>query len=491
MPTLLQVRRACPTAPQPCPLPGRWQLVCQSGAYARLHAAHFAARSPTDLPGVKPAMLSEADSAVVAREPGLPGLAVLLDPDRLLDELDRVLPGRRPVTATITYLRYKPGTSCLAGLRLETPDGTVELSAKAYRAETYAEASARTERPQLTTWLGPSCLRLDERLIIFRGFPHDRKLKALVRLFDAERGAALLRQMLPDRPDLCCSEIEIVRYKPERRLVAVLGQAGRPGASLKAYDKDDFGGADHDAFDGEGRLRLPQRLGRHPELRILVRDWLEGQSLHQLLSQPQFDPACCREVGAALADLHGQEGGALPERPSGADGEAARVAAAMVAKLLPDLSDRVCTLAASTASLLGSAPSRPKPVHGDFSAEQVIVGDGMPGVIDFDHASRGDAASDLGTFLAKVEAMTIDGLLDRSVAEATGAALWDGYRSESGALGWDQVRVHTALALLRLAPEKFRARMADWPMRTEMIIDRADALISSLRQAQTTAAATG
>ena len=80
--------------------------------------------------------------------------------------------------------------------------------------------------------------------------------------------------------------------------------------------------------------------------------------------------------------------------------------------------------------------------------------------------------------------MTIDGLLDRRVAEATGAALWDGYRKESGALRWDQVKVHTALALLRLAPEKFRARLADWPMRIEMIIDRADALISSLRQAK-------
>jgi tRNA A-37 threonylcarbamoyl transferase component Bud32 len=436
-------------------------------------------------------MLSDADTAVVARDPVVPGLAVLLDPDRLAEELNRLLPGRRPETATITYLRYKPGTSCLAGLRLETPDGTVELSAKAYRAETYAEARARTERPQLTTWLGPSCLRLDQHFIIFRGFPHDRKLKALVRLFDAERGAALLRQTLPDRPDLWSSAIEIIRYKPERRLVAVLSQAGRPGASLKAYDKDDFGAADHDAFDGKGRLRLPRRLGRHSELRILVRDWLEGESLHQLLSQPGFDPACCREVGAALADLHGQEGRVLPGRPSGADGAAALAAAAMVAKLLPDLSDRVRSIAASTASVLGSASSWPTPIHGDFSAEQVIVGDGMLGVIDFDHASCGDAASDLGTFLAKVEVMTIDGLLDRRVAEATGAALWDGYRSESGALGWDQVRVHTALALLRLAPEKFRARMADWPMRTAMIIERADALISSLRQVQTTAAATG
>jgi hypothetical protein len=311
-------------------------------------------------------MLSDADIAIVARDPVVPGLAALLDPDRLAEELNRLLHGRRLETATITYLRYKPGTSCLAGLRLETPDGTVELSAKAYRVETYAEASARAERPQLTTWLGPSCLRLDEHLIIFRGFPHDRKLKALVRLFDAEHGAALLRQTLPDRPDLWGSEIEIVRYKPERRLVAVLSQAGRPAASLKAYDKDDFGAADHDAFDGEGRLRLPRRLGRHPELRILVRDWLEGQSLHQLLSQPGFDPACCREVGAALADLHGQGGKVLPERPSGADGEAALAAAAMVAKLLPDVRDRVCTLAASTASLLGSGSSWPKPIHGDF-----------------------------------------------------------------------------------------------------------------------------
>jgi hypothetical protein len=76
-------------------------------------------------------MLSDADIAVVARDPVVLGLAVLLDPDRLAEKLNRLLHGRRPETATITYLRYKPGTGCLAGLRLETPDGTVELSAKA------------------------------------------------------------------------------------------------------------------------------------------------------------------------------------------------------------------------------------------------------------------------------------------------------------------------------------------------------------------------
>jgi tRNA A-37 threonylcarbamoyl transferase component Bud32 len=436
-------------------------------------------------------MLSDADIAVVARDPVLPGLAVLLDPDRLLDELNRLLPDRRPVTATITYLRYKPGTSCLAGLRLGTTDGTVELSAKAYRAEIYAEASARTERPRLTTWLGPSCLRLDRQLIIFRGFPHDRKLKALVRLFDAERGRELLCEMLPDRPDLWVGEIKVIRYKPERRLVAVLDQEGRPGASLKAYDKDDFPAAAHDAFDSGGRVRAPRRLGSHPELQIIARDWLEGQSLHLRMFRPGFDPACCRAVGAALAHLHGQEGRALPERPARADSEAALASAGMVAKLLPALAERVRNLALTTASALGSACSWSKPIHGDFSADQVVLGDRTVGVIDFDHASRGDPASDLGTFLAKLEVMIIDGLLDRGVAEATGAALCDGYRSEASSLEWPRVTKHTALGLLRLAPEGFRARIADWPTRTEMIIDRADALMLSLRRARTTLATAG
>nr|HMQ55578.1 aminoglycoside phosphotransferase family protein [Anaerolineae bacterium] len=63
-------------------------------------------------------MLSPADAALVQRDPHLPGLALLLDPAAMLETLQRQVEPVQIEAMQPTYLRYKPGTSCLAAYRV-------------------------------------------------------------------------------------------------------------------------------------------------------------------------------------------------------------------------------------------------------------------------------------------------------------------------------------------------------------------------------------
>ena len=76
--------------------------------------------------------------------------------------------------------------------------------------------------------------------------------------------------------------------------------------------------------------------------------------------------------------------------------------------LLPELTERAADLAERIAGRLsGLAPVR-VPVHGDFSADQAVLGpDGVAGLIDLDSAALGDPAADLGC----AEAAMIAGVL--------------------------------------------------------------------------------
>src|SRR5690625_6225450 len=56
-------------------------------------------------------MLPPAEQSLADRDPDLPGLALLLDCDRLTRWLGSLL--GRPVTVRRHHLRYKPGTSCV------------------------------------------------------------------------------------------------------------------------------------------------------------------------------------------------------------------------------------------------------------------------------------------------------------------------------------------------------------------------------------------
>src|SRR4051794_11653701 len=80
-------------------------------------------------------MLSPPEADLVRRDPALPGLATLLDPEAFATALRPRLPSEELMAARRDYVRYKPGMSCLVAYRVETARGVVDVSARAVRPD--------------------------------------------------------------------------------------------------------------------------------------------------------------------------------------------------------------------------------------------------------------------------------------------------------------------------------------------------------------------
>jgi hypothetical protein len=409
--------------------------------------------------------LTPPDAAVVARDGALPGLALLLDPDRLAATLQAALPMVEVAGLEITYLRYKPATSCLAGLELRTPAGRVTLAAKAFKPNRYAVERQRPVSRKLASPLGPVVLPLDDHAVLCRLLPYDRDLRALPRLVDAEHRRALLAKLVPGLARL---DWRMLRHKPGRRHIGLLHDGLRPCALIKLYTPGHYAQALRGARFGDA-VGGPALLAHSDRHHLLVSTWQPGVTLAEHPPLAASMPADMKAAAAALAAVHRHGPADLPHRTIADEIAAFRQPAAALAWLVPSLAERAARLTSAVAAQLQSAIGLVGPLHGDFSADQVVLSDDGVRLIDWDRATLGPAALDVGTFLARLEA---EALLDEGAHPAAAIeSFTDGYASAAGRRLVDH-RPWIAAALLRLLGEPFRRRLPDWPGRTEALLDR-------------------
>lgn len=412
------------------------------------------------------------DRSLIDRDRAVPGLGTMLEPERLLGALRAAWPEYILSAPQLTYLRYKPETNCLAAYTLVIDGQQHRIHATAHRADRLEKLYNARKKFRGESALEPVVL---PRNIAVRVFPSDRKLPALKYLNGAAARRKLLQEVLPEQSELWEARLDILRYKPERRLVARLHAPDGSRALLKLYHTGDFARAraGTKAFS-PGAVQTAPLLGEHPEQHILVWRWLEASPGDLVLAtRPEF----AEEVGRALATLHAQPPGALPSVTRAEEGRPLRAAAEHVAYLLPELATRVRRLADALDARLRAAPPLQEPVHGDFSADQVLWTPAGVAVIDFDAAALADPAWDLGTFVAQLEGSAIRKDLTAEAVAATQDALENGYRAQCGSLP-PRVALYTAAGLLRLSPHAFRTRQEGWPEETLALLARAEELLA-------------
>ncbi|MFT3691071.1 phosphotransferase [Paenirhodobacter sp.] len=384
--------------------------------------------------------LNDADRGIVARDSGLPGLALALDAGALARVLGSGLLRTR-------YLRYKPGESCTVCL----DDGGAGLI---LRAVTPARYDTYRQREK---WVRPgSGVRfLDGPCSVVLPGTLDREIRAARLLLAPERAKPLLAGLIGPGEH----RLVVLRHKPGRRIVARIETAGRPAALLKAVPPARFG-----ALLASARMAQAQGtalLAADAELGLVVQGWVAGQTA----DPARAEPGDFARIGAALAALH-----AAPREPGEAP-EPHRDALAALGRLLPDLAG-MCGMLSEGLTLALRRDARPRVLcHGDFSADQVIVQPGSLRFIDWDRAGPGPAAGDLGCFLARMDADVLTGGLDPARADRLAAAFLAGY----GACDPD-LDLFRASALAALVCEPFRQRMEDWPEKSTALLRRAAAL---------------
>lgn len=381
--------------------------------------------------------LSSADAALIAREGMLPGLPFALDAHALRRLLQEA--GVAAAAVQITYLRFKPGTSAVAGVKIERDVGPVSAQVVVYPVSVHDK-------------LGRVVRRAGEELLL-----HDAARGLAVVTALADTALPGIRRSTARHP-----HAEVLVYKPGRRWVArcracdVIIKVHAPGRAREAV--------------------LAQRAVEHllptapivgdetDEAGVVETRLLPGRPLIDLGGEERADAE--RRVGAVLARLHAADGEA---GDADASAEALDEAVAGVAALLPAVGERAAVAAATVRAVL--LPRRgAAPVHGDCSIDQVLVGeDGRPSLIDLDRARIADPLTDLGSW-------TADAIVRGETAADAARHVVAGYRGAGGVVDDAALLAHTAAALLRRAAEPFRARQPEWDIRCALLVDEADRL---------------
>lgn len=409
-------------------------------------------------------MLSLADKAVLERETALPSLKFLLDNEAVLDILNETWPALKIQDVQANYLRYKPLTSCLVRYDVTTAKGNEVLYVKTYpesATDKFAKARATIRSDYHRTVLEKACL-------ILHRFPDDSKLKNLRVLHD-ERKQRFLQKMLPDYAN---PSVELLAYKPERRLVVKVTDEDKH-AVLKFYNGD-FEKVYRKAkqVNSAEAIRTSRVLNHQERYGVMALEWLEGSLLCNRLGSEAFDRTQLEIVGASLATLHQQKID-FPTPLPDVYNHYVQVLVDYLGYLQPNLKNRLYTLLEQTAISQGDSLV---PLHGDFHSKQILVHKDSIALIDFDEAHRGAAAYDVGLFTAHLEVDAVRGFLSVNDAEAMKEHFLQGYEEVAGILPRD-LAVFIARGILTLLPHFFRNRYKHWPDMTELLLSRAECVV--------------
>lgn len=203
--------------------------------------------------------------------------------------------------------------------------------------------------------------------------------------------------------------------------------------------------------------RTPDLVATSRGLSALAVTWADGRAL--ALGD---DSRHWREAGRALARLHDGGSGPLPYSDPGSETSHLRRAGQQIALLLPDISAEVLELSTATARALERLPRDEVVVHGDFCADQLVIGrDDRAVLIDLDSAALGASAHDLGC-LAASTLIAGEAVGDRQRAQEDVAAFLEGYDTVRRCPDAAAMAVHTVAFRLRKAIDPFRACHPDW-----------------------------
>lgn len=445
-----------------------------------------------------------AEQDIIRRDPHLPGLPLLFDEQALAARLRRLAPAAGIRSVRVGYLRYKPARSCLARIMVQQENGQ-EVPGYLHLFSTDSadwDWQHRRIDKRFRPGTGLSAHADDEHWMQFAHIEHDRRISAMHALLREATGAGDAWQMpalhapgheqlmplrlpaalhplagetgWPGAPVLPC---RMLRYKPERRFVGqILRPDGRPAALIRACTPDDFAATQRGATlaDALGGQRLLSSDATH---HLLANRWLEGRSLDPAATGCFPDTSTLAQVAATVRRLHRAEAPVpLPASLARDHAQAVARAADACTLLCPALQPDVQALRQQLDATLGhETGSRPTLIHGDLSLEQIIRSpDGELHLIDWDNAGLGDPLADLGSLLARLIMQSLDlPAAQRPDPLQLVEALADDYDTGLSARARQCIGHYTAGHLLRLMPEGFRIRRADWPAQMRALLKTA------------------
>jgi aminoglycoside phosphotransferase len=398
-------------------------------------------------------------------DPILPGMAIAWDGDAIGELLNRAFGDVSVQACEPYYVKYQPERYCRFQYRVELADKDrrilrVPASVSLYpprRAEKLAARYGLLHEDG--SHLPRHAAYVPELPGIVALFPVDFGLPGLAEATSAEAMSRRF-QRLEDRvgDDLQGCEVELVRYKAEKRAVLRYRLHGTHVGTVYGKLRKDGGGSLCRVARALARagVSTPEPIAYLADLEMFVQAEGSGARLADLRHAAEYEgwmPA----VAEALVRLHEAEVEDLPRHSPSAEADELRAAARNVAALLPELGSFTRHLADRLAARLSTIDGGLAPTHGSFHDDQVLVDDTGVTLVDLDGALLANPLSDVGHLLSYLSAEGAGDAYERFLTC---------YRAARPGFADDHL-VFESASLLRWATLPFRELRGDWPEAVE------------------------
>lgn len=429
-------------------------------------------------------MLSPDDLALCRRNTALVGLDKAFDPEYIASSLSEHgirIDDKDSVQAY--YIRHKPQTSTLIAYQFKHQNQEHSLYIRVHLPSAPEKIDKPLKRAQTkSSPLGPAAIRLHDLCGVIIIFPHDHELSALSPIQSrlsqsAGRAEALAALSLPPGDALTR-----LAYKPERRYVGRLESDTQPSHVIKLYDRRTYQAFMDGAMQASrADLKFCQNaLTTCDRQRLVVYPWLDGQPLTDLMDG---NLAILKDVAARLAEFHAaHQSPTLTCDPGSLLEQRIRGSVASIQEIAPELAEPSLEIAEQLIepwhTLVSTAPGKPTLIHGDFSADQVIISRDGPTFLDFDRSRFDLPVHDLGSFIARLEYQAVLGQSGPSQAPLARQILISSYQSANPSQPIRGLELSVAAHLLFLVSEPFRRRQPQWCDQMRQLLDRIQALLT-------------
>lgn len=388
------------------------------------------------------------------------------------------------------YVRYKPDDTTIISYLLTTPDGSSERGYTRWCKNTSEaddiEAKAQTFR-MTTSSLGVTTTRIDDHSI-FYPFPNDARLRRMRWHTTPRKLKRTLEPLVPRPMQLSGthSRADVLRYKPERRVVVAAHLEttnGHRRSVLIRYATSDR--ATWLAEIATSLLRFgvdtPRPLLQLDDGRVSVDEFIDADELHTAVGSERARPS---DVARAVGAFHASPVEATCRHP--------RKELAQAQSGLRGLA-RWCTSVDGLVDALERQLVRTVPVdigpdvllHGDLHDRNIMLRpDGTITFVDLERVARGPAAIDLGQLRGASIAARIRRAELSVNASDFAEQVVDLYRcGEKQPTSNEAIAWHTAVALTAQAILTTRHLEADWESKVEALLELALAEVSDLQAA--------
>jgi len=293
-----------------------------------------------------------------------------------------------------------------------------------------AEAPGATRaRSLMLPERGPAAFSLPMLRLEMWAYPNDPDLPGLSVMLDRERLLAAMKArpsafgLLAPPSDV---QAELVKYVPGKRAGVKLHVTSAAGADPAAIYgracRDRAGEHNHRVLTNlwesaprrAGAFQIPRPLGYDDASHIVWQEALSGLPIGKHADLDERLPRLTAAIGESLAALHDASLDVPSKGTLGSLAEDLSTALSVIGETYPEHAGRCAALAET---LLATAPAAPGPrvcVHGSMKLDHLFETERGVAFIDLDGAGTGDAAYDLGCWVAHLHRLGAAGRVSAS-----------------------------------------------------------------------------